>query len=55
MLPLHQTHMWLGWMDLNHRIRESKSRAFTAWRHPNIVSFGAECRTRTYNSYAGRV
>ena len=27
---------WLGWLDLNQRIHESKSCALATWRHPNI-------------------
>ena len=30
--------VWLGRLDLNQRMRSSKPRAFTAWRHPNIDS-----------------
>ena len=26
---------WLGWLDLNQRVTESKSVALTAWLHPN--------------------
>lgn len=31
---LHQCTKWLGVMDLNHRMRESKSRALTASQTP---------------------
>ena len=27
---------WLGWLDLNQRVTESKSVALTAWLHPII-------------------
>ena len=41
---------WLRWLDLNQRIRESKSRAFTAWRHPNINGISVSRPARIHES-----
>ena len=29
--------IWLGWLDLNQRMSESKSDALAAWLHPNTI------------------
>lgn len=38
------SQLWLGWLDLNQRIQESKSWTLTAWRHPH---HGTPHRIRT--------
>ena len=34
--PKSVATIWQRWMDLNQRMRESKSRALTAWLHPYV-------------------
>ena len=44
--------LWLGWLDLNQRMPESKSGALTTWRHPIILSVGRATRIELTTSRA---
>ena len=44
--------MWLGWLDLNQRMPESKSGALTSWRHPIDKSVGRATRIELTTSRA---
>ena len=44
--------MWLGWLDLNQRMPESKSGALTSWRHPINNKVGRATRIELTTSRA---
>ena len=43
---------WLGWLDLNQRMPESKSGALTSWRHPIKKRVGRATRIELTTSRA---